>query len=199
MEQDFVPEKESGSRVNFIIAICAMLVSLASFYATYLQAYSAEQQVKAMTFPLIQYTSGNYDLESRESVIDLNLVNDGVGPAIIKQVKYNYQNNDYADVWKFLQACCKKELEIFENNRNLKATPIEAQILSSPASNVVLPINDRIRVLSLLRHESNAEFWDKLNKERSHLSVSVCYCSLLENCYVTENAGQIEEVEFCSS
>ena len=34
--------------INFIVAISAVLISAASFYATYLQADAANKQVKAM-------------------------------------------------------------------------------------------------------------------------------------------------------
>ncbi|MFC1690280.1 hypothetical protein ACFL07_11610 [Pseudomonadota bacterium] len=56
----------SSERLNFIIAVCAILISGASFYATFLQANSAEQQVKAMTWPLIEFTHSNFDVETGE-------------------------------------------------------------------------------------------------------------------------------------
>ena len=48
----------SSQRLNLILALCAILISAASFYATYLQADSAEKQVKAMTLPLIGSDEG---------------------------------------------------------------------------------------------------------------------------------------------
>lgn len=197
MEQESTEQNNNAERINFIIAVCAILISIASFYATYLQANSAEQQVKAMTYPLIQYSSSNYDEATKHSEISLNLRNSGVGPAIIKQVEYKYNNQNFTNIWKFLRACCDKEIKEFEAHKNANKVPVDAQIISSPSSSVVLPINDHIRIVSLRKHESNAALWNKLNYERFLLKVSVCYCSLLDNCYVTEKAGQITEVEFC--
>ncbi len=63
----------SSERLNLILALCAILISAASFYATYLQADSAEKQVKAMTLPLIQFTSGSWDSGEKISKLTLGL------------------------------------------------------------------------------------------------------------------------------
>ena len=76
----------SSEQLNFILAVCAILISAASFYAVYLQANSAERQVNAMTLPLIQFSHGDYDTERDTRSIYFSLENAGVGPAIINSV-----------------------------------------------------------------------------------------------------------------
>ncbi|TQV88236.1 hypothetical protein [Aliikangiella coralliicola] len=199
MEHDISDEQSLASnKMNFIIAVCAILISIASFYATYLQAKSAEQQVKAMTYPLIQYSSSNYDPNIEQSVLSLNLSNHGVGPAILKQAKFRYEGNDYQTIWEFLRACCLAELEKYASDENRPKVPVEAQIMTSSVSNVILPINDKIEIFSMRHNESNTELWKKLNEERFKLKVSSCYCSLLDSCYISEGVGIVEEVKVCS-
>jgi hypothetical protein len=41
------------------------------------------------------------------------------------------------------------------------------------------------------------ELWRALNQERWKLDLEVCYCSLLENCYITEKPGQVQSVSQC--
>ena len=55
-------------KLNLTLALCAVLISLASFYATYIQASAAEQQVKAMTLPLLQYATSNVEEVTHQPV-----------------------------------------------------------------------------------------------------------------------------------
>ncbi|MCW8999769.1 MAG: hypothetical protein OQK04_13760, partial [Kangiellaceae bacterium] len=132
MEQDtYNNEFSPSSKLNFVIGICAMLISIASFYATYLQANSAEQQVKAMTYPLIQYRTGNYSVDLDESAISLSISNAGVGPATIKTVKYKYQDKYYSNLYQFLAACCDPEYSEFVSPTHKSRSNIESQFLTS--------------------------------------------------------------------
>ncbi len=185
-------------KLNFIIAVSAMLLSIASFYATYIQAKAADQQVKAMTYPLIQYSSGNYDKELKASVVNLNLSNHGVGPAIIKTVTFVYSDQLFHSAGEFLEACCEQELLDFKSSDNFDDAPIESQIYTSVISNIVLPMNSKANILALQKYDINQALWNKINTERFKLKVSVCYCSLLDNCYQTKEAGIINEVKSCS-
>ena len=199
MEQDIYNNEFSpSSKLNFVIGICAFLISIASFYATYLQANSAEQQVKAMTYPLIQYSSGNYSVELDESAISLRISNAGVGPATIKTIRYKYKNQYYDGLYEFLAACCDPEYSDFASPDHRSKTNIESQFLTSFAENSILPAGDDVMLAQLRKREENIELWNVLNKKRFELDFEVCYCSLLDECYVTERVGQIDEVDSCS-
>lgn len=170
----------TGERLNFIIAVSAILLSCASFYATYLQANSAEQQVKAMTWPLIEFTHGNYDTETREAHLQLQLRNAGVGPAIIKEVAFRYRGEDLPSLNAFLKTCCLEAYQTYNDvvkNADYKAT--DWTLTTEPASGVILPVGDEITFLSLLQHENNEALWSAVNRERWSLDMEVCYCSLL--------------------
>jgi len=193
------PRPTISSVVNFIVAVSAMALSIASFYATYLQANSAEQQVKAMTYPLIQKYSSNYDLESNEEIITISLANSGVGPAIIKEVNYLYKEHSYNSYRDFFRGCCEKEFKIYSEKMKSNSVPISAALITTSDSNIVIPVSDKIDIFQLRKHQSNLEFWNKLNLERHRLTLSTCYCSLIENCYLTEGAGIVTEVEACTN
>ncbi len=185
-------------KLNFLIGICAMLISMASLYATYLQAESAEQQVKAMTYPLVQFASSNYDTNVKERAISLALVNNGVGPAIIKSTQYHYQDKVFRNIHEFMKACCQSEMDILKDSASQGLSAIDAQIVTSTDRGIIVPANESVQVLYLLFHSSNKNLWEKLNHERRSLSVSVCYCSLLDQCYRTEPGQRINEVDHCS-
>ena len=188
----------SSERLNFIIAVCAILISGASFYATYLQANSAEQQVKAMTWPLIEFTHGNYNVETREKNLTLSLRNAGVGPAIVKSVAFVYQDERHGSLQDLLVACCIDTFRVYIEE--VQGNQFDADVwtlTTSPTSCIILPVDGQLEFLSLVNHPSNDSLWHAINKERWNLRLDVCYCSLLENCYITGKPGQVEEVEAC--
>jgi len=174
-----------------------MLVSIASFYATYLQANSAEQQVKAMTYPLIQYSTGNYSIELKESAITLSVSNSGVGPAIIKTLDYKYDGKAYKRIGELMDACCSAEYQVFKAAENEKDAPLESRMLTSFIEGTILSAGESNALLTLRKRPENEEFWNALNKERFKVKLEVCYCSLLDTCYRSEYVGQAVEVSSC--
>ncbi|NVJ51960.1 MAG: hypothetical protein HWE11_16335 [Gammaproteobacteria bacterium] len=188
-----------SSKLNFVIGICAITISLASFVATYFQAQSEAAQAKAMTYPLIQFTSSNYDMSTNRQILKLQLKNQGVGPALIKKVKYHYKDQDFSNLNDFLQACCKPGMEQFaaQVKQGEFNQSVEYALITSTTAQVILPANDSINALALARHEGNDTLWQALNQERWDLSLSVCYCSLLQQCYVSKGIEDIKEVSDC--
>lgn len=187
----------TSQKLNLTLALCAVLISIASFYATYLQASAAEKQVKAMTLPLLQYGTGNVDGETNEPVIIFNITNGGVGPALIKQVKFKYNGQTSNDFFDFMEDCCLKELKQFNSNSPMTLDLSEGGYVTSPTHNVILPAQDKLEFYKLYKGELSATLWSKLNKERRNLSVEICFCSLLDECYVTEKNGVVDPVAAC--
>lgn len=196
-----VPKGINAQQLNFILAICAILISAASFYATYLQADSAEKQVKAMTLPLIQFTSGNWDADNKKQQITLSLKNAGIGPAIIKNVSYQYKNKKYHKLNDFYQACCDPEFSQYFDQ--LQKINVEDSVRNNDAyvtshlTNTILPGQESKNFITFSRGKIGAKFWDKLDKERFKLNMSICYCSMLDKCFITEKTGVIEPVAQC--
>jgi len=183
-------------KLNLTLALCAVLISIASFYATYLQADSAEKQVKAMTLPLIQHFSGNFNDESKSRIITFTLENAGVGPALIKGISYNYKGTEYSNRSEFLSACCSKERDSYHKIVN-NGAEIEVGSISSTVLNTIIPAQTKVNYFQLYHSEFSDEYWNKLNYERFEVGIKICYCSLLDECYITERNGVVEPVKSC--
>jgi len=184
--------------LNFIIALCAILISGASFYVAWLQANSAEQQVKAMTWPLIEFTHGNFDVETREKNLTLSLRNAGVGPAIVKSVTFILGEERHESLQDFLNACCSEAFDDYiEEIKGNEFDEDAWTLTTSPSAGIILPVDGQLDFLSLVNHPSNQSLWHAINKGRWQLRLEVCYCSLLENCYLTDKPGQVQEVKAC--
>lgn len=184
--------------VEMLIAICAVLISVASFYATYLQANAAEKQVTAMTLPLMNFTFSNVDKETKDPIFTYTLSNKGVGPAKIETFFYKYKDKSYGTPKEYLESCCNDELSRFlelsreEENRNL---PI---LITSDPQQQIVPSADEIQALRLTYHPISKDLWQALHTANKETSVEVCYCSLLDNCYWLNGTSQITETPSCS-
>ena len=189
--------------LGILIAVCAILISGASFYATYLQAQAAEKQVKAMTMPLLRFTHSNYD-EKRDAAIQLfTFENAGVGPALIRSVEFHYKDEFYQDLSGFIRSCCEAEAKTYsEFIKNLDFTQAditEGAYFSAPILDTIIPGQSNYPFYGMYYHENSAELWNAINRERFNLDVKVCYCSLLGTCFQTIKNNIIEEVKSCAA
>lgn len=185
----------SAERLNFIIAMCAILISAASFYATYLQADAAEKQVKAMTMPLIQYGHGNV-LNDSERAVNFSLKNAGVGPALIKQVSFQHEGQSYDTLFKVLDHCCQTEVQSFLQATEQLDSELP-QFITSPVLNTIIPGQDSLMFMRLNWHPGNDPLWQRINALRFQIKFKACYCSLLDECYQTDEQAQIKPVPQC--
>ena len=189
----------SGQRLNFVIAVSAILISAASFYATYLQADAAEKQVRAMTLPLIQFEHGNYDTGADQAAISFTLKNAGVGPAVIRSVNFQYNDRSYASTNEFIQACCDATFKdyIKQSKAMPDLTVAQGASINSVLVNSILPGQSDRTFFQLFKSDLSAELWEDLNHERWKLKLNICFCSLLEDCYTAEDGSVINEVKAC--
>lgn len=193
-------QKGLSENLSLLVAICAIVVSMASFYVAYIQANAAEQQVKAMTWPLIQFSHGNYDVEKQERELTFQLTNAGVGPAIIHNVRFNYGGSSLPSLAHYLEACCEQAQKTYLERALTPGLDSSLWTLTtSPVNDIILPVGGEVDFINLVYHEENAILWQALNKERWQLQLEVCYCSLLDSCYTTAGTGTINEVANCST
>lgn len=185
----------SSQKLNLTLALCAILISVASFYATYLQANAAEKQVKAMTLPLLQYETSNLDDKTYKRVIQFTIANGGVGPALIKNLNFNYKNKRYKNIPQVINACCSNEYAEYRQQASVGLS--QGGDVTRAVVNRILPAQQEIKFYELYDGEITNKLWQKLNDERFQLRVSGCYCSLLDECFNMEENGIVKPIKFC--
>lgn len=184
--------------VNLTVAVCAVLISAASFYATYVQSTVAETQVRAETWPYIQISTGNYDLEKDQRRLYLVVKNDGVGPARLVSFQLFYEKETVSSFSQFIAKCCLDEGETRRDTEG-RMKPEYGSIITSSPSPSILPAGEKKTAFSSPFSEESQAFWDKLNKARHKLTGKACYCSLLDECFETELYGEPVPVKACKA
>jgi hypothetical protein len=169
-----VPEQKETRRASRYDAVIATLVGFLALCVSGYTAYMQRQQVRAAVWPILEFDSGN-------GPIHFTLANKGVGPAIIKRVIVKV-DGEPARNW----------IEVLDKLLG----PGEHRYSESDMSNRVLSAGESMTVLTPGDAENNPinfdksnPLWVKMNKERLRVSVEICYCSTLGECWTLRASG----------
>jgi hypothetical protein len=155
-------------------AVIATLVGLLALCVSGYTAYMQRQQVRAAVWPILEFDTSN-------GPIRFTLANKGVGPAIIKQV-----------VVKVDDQPVKNWAEVLEKILGPGPHPGEESDMSGhvfsagESLNVYTPNDDANNPLVFDRANP---LWVKLNKDRFRVTVEICYCSTLGECWTLRGGG----------
>ena len=173
-------------RLNLLIAACAVAISAASFYATYLQAKAAEKQVRAVTWPLMQFSHGNAN-EDYDFWIEIGVTNSGVGPAHIKSFSVEYEGERYHNGTELMFACCIPPDAAKPPYETVDAVKQAiGNMYTTVVQNKLVAAGDTVEFLGLPQAGANAAAWDLLNEARWRLRPQICYCSVLGECFESD-------------
>src|SRR5215211_3462765 len=169
-------------------AVIATFVGFMALCVSGYTAYMQRQQVRAAVWPILEFDSGN-------GPIHFTLANKGVGPAIIKHV-----------ILKVDDQPVKNWAEAFEKILGLGYHPGEesdmgGHVFAAGESRTVFTPHDSDN------HPPNFDksnpLWVKMNKDRLRVTVEICYCSTLGECWILRGgglrAGTITDTHRCAT
>lgn len=172
-------------KVDFMIAVCALVTSMASIYLTISQGDDMQRLVQAQSWPFLGLSTGNTRISpatgEQESVITLELENLGVGPAKVQTLEVWYDGKPVTNSYALMRACCMDEPE-----GTLVPGTKETPMLTSPASNRVLRAGQTITLLQWAKPASETQAWERLNKARFAIKHRICYCSVFDECWTSD-------------
>ncbi|KZN63258.1 hypothetical protein N473_17675 [Pseudoalteromonas luteoviolacea CPMOR-1] len=202
----------SRSKMNSILALCAIFISAASFYATYMQAKAAQEQVTAAerqlyaeTWPWLQVSYSDYDIEAERSHMTVKVKNSGTGPALIKSMQFEYQDTQYDTLVALLNDCCNLDAyrtalkELQADNGDINYLKQFGWYVTSNPNNSLLADGNDLVLFSMVRSKFNNNLWEKIGEIAHDIEVNTCYCSLLKQCYTVNKASEVKKVANCSN
>jgi hypothetical protein len=155
------------------ISIASLLTSLESERSMHALVEQNTRLVSAQSTPLLMLDTGN--LDGGKQVLTMTISNVGTGPAQISWFRVvDDEGNEYSNG------------ALYERVAKLDShTPFISQLISA----TLMKSGDERSVFKWpMPLESKAALaeWDKLNTTRFHLHASACYCSIFEECKITE-------------
>jgi hypothetical protein len=166
-------EKETRTASRYETFIATFIALLAVSVAGY-TAYMQRQQVRAAVWPILEFDSSN-------GPIRFILANKGVGPAIIKHVILKVDNQP-----------AKNWAEVVERILGPGYHPGEESDMSGrvfaagESMNVFTPHDEAQNPVVF---DKSNPLWAKLDAGRGHITVEICYCSTLGECWTLRGGG----------
>lgn len=158
---------------HFLIGLPALIASLALAYFAFVQADATQKMQTGGAMPFVTFGTSNAE-EDGDPIISLSLTNNGMGPAILGPMEIRYRGKPIATPTGLLNSCCA----------NAKGTQLS--FATSPSTGIAIRPGESQRFLRLPRTAASETVWQAFNQERWKLDIRACYCSIYNDCWVTE-------------
>jgi hypothetical protein len=154
-------------------AYAAIIATLIGFLALLVSGYTAHvqrEQLRAQVWPYLTVSSGNVAPD-----IGWHVTNGGTGPARVVAVRVTVDGQP-VKTWAAAQIA-------------LGGQP--GGIVQSTLSHTVLPAGKELTMIRPFNDDKNAAFIALLLSSKHELTIDVCYCSVLDECWrLDENVPQ---------
>jgi hypothetical protein len=162
----------AGSAI--FISIISLIISIQHGHTMEKLVAANEKQVKASTLPILHFATGNaLNLLGREKIIHFDLSNGGTGPAIIEWLRIKWNGQPANGPYDLLDRCCDRQQR-----------PVHAG--RSDASGLTLPAGQSLTVFRMRAADAYPALYDRLNTARYKIEPEACYCSVLDECWITD-------------
>jgi hypothetical protein len=169
-----VPEEKEARGASRYEAVIATLIGLLAVCVSAYTAYMQRQQVRAAVWPILQFDSAN-------GPIRFTLANKGVGPAIVKHVSVKVDDQSVKNWAEVLKKILGPGYHPGEES------DMSGRVLSAGESiNVFTPHDDAHNPIAF---DKSNPLWAKLNTGRGRVTVEICYCSTLGECWTLRAVG----------
>lgn len=179
--------------LDMVIGLAALITSVVSITVAVRHGETMEKLVEAQSWPYVGLDSSN--LVDGKRNISLSLQSAGSGPARVQTLTIRYQGAPVRDWPDLIRACCTSSPTV-DDATLLRETA--GEVVTSGVVGAVLLPGEKTTILSLPFTEANAVLWERLNVERRKLDYEACYCSVFDECYVSDfSRSGPRHVEVC--
>jgi hypothetical protein len=169
-----VPEQTEPRRASRYDAVIATFVGLLALCVSAYTAYVQRQQVRAAVWPILEFDSSN-------APIHFILANKGVGPAIIRHVLVKVDGQPVRNWKEALQ-------RILGPGEHLGSeSDMSGRVFAAGESMTVFTPRDPEN--NPLNFDKSNSLWVTMNKDRLRVTVEICYCSTLGECWTLRAGG----------
>ena len=156
-------------------AVIATLVGLCALCVSAYTAHVQRQQVRAAVWPILEFDSSN------APDIHFTLANKGVGPAIIRHVIVRVDGQQVRNWKEALGRILGPGEHLFSES------DMSGHVFAAGES--MTPLTPRDPENNPLNFDKSNPLWVKMNKDRLRVSVEICYCSTLDECWTLRASG----------
>jgi hypothetical protein len=162
-------------RLDFVIALCALFISAIAALAAVYQTRVIAGQFSATVWPYV-----SFDETNSPSLVELDLRNDGLGPAIVRSVAITLDGKPKASIEALLASIAAGQPQAQTAARAALRAGAKIKITTStPESGLVIPANAQHVVIRV----DGAVLIRYFEPAIKRVGLSLCYCSLTGTCW----------------
>lgn len=182
---------EKRFRLDFVIAFFALLISTVAAIAAIYQTRVIAQQFSATVWPYV-----SMDVTNSPVSFELDLRNDGLGPAIVRSVSITWDGKPQPSIEALYRSFVKHDPKVIAPILAAKRAGQTVRITTStPTSGLVIPANSAQVILRLEGSTVVQVFRPRV----ARVGLSLCYCSLTGSCWTQSFQNRESEPRAVSS
>ncbi|MEE2565614.1 hypothetical protein [Hyphobacterium marinum] len=187
--------------IELIVAVSVVVISVASLFIAWFQGRVMQQTLEASVLPVIQYGSGNYDLDREEWRMTLVFRNTGIGPAELRSLRMTWDGETISDTSQFLARCCvPAEVPPAERHNYVRQAFVSGELafLFDDVEGRFFAPQEEVEFITSARPDAETQprghaLWTALDEVRHEIDVEICYCSVFDDCWLARFPGQSRE------
>ncbi len=174
--------------LDLIVAVSAIVISFASLWVALRADRTQERLLQASVWPYIEYDTSDAT-ENGGKRLAFEIRNAGVGPAIVRSFAVAYDGHYYPTLRELMAACCN----VHPSKRHKHG------IFASTVRDRVIMAHESVVFIQVLPSLSDPQSYASISSSRFHISVQICYCSVLGDCWLFDTARdeQPQAVDKC--
>jgi len=162
--------------IELFSAGIAIVLSVLSIVVAYRSELTQREMLAASIWPHMEFGHGNLG-EDGTPRIGFRIHNTGTGPARVRQFQMFEGEREIRSARELL-ACCLEPAEIRLDELNVRSSRIDQP---------VLPANDGFFYFVLDSAQTDPALWDTLDSRRFKMWAQICYCSVLDDCWLLDS------------
>lgn len=177
--QEHHTHHHSGLRwLDMAVGFSAILISVVSLWVAIQHGKTMEHMVEATTWPYVEFGHSNLAPDGVTKTISLFVQNNGVGPAKIESFELSYKGQPMQSGRDLISACC------------VSPGGARPHFVSGTVLHRVIPAKDGVLLFRTNPADLTTEQLDRFDATRQQLRATICYCSVLEECWIRDSDKQ---------
>jgi hypothetical protein len=180
-------------RLDFVIAIGALLISTVAAIATVYQTRVIASEFSATVWPYV-----SFDTTNSPALLELDIRNDGLGPAIVRSVKLTWNGKPQSSIEALVASINANDPhELAAVRAAMRAGANLKLTTSTPTAGLVIPANAQHAVIRM----EGAALVRYFRPSLGRFGLSLCYCSLTGSCWTQSyrnGAAEPSSVRSCA-
>jgi hypothetical protein len=178
--------------LDMTLALAALFTSVVSLWLALEHGHDMAKLVQANSYPYLQIGQSDVEQDGVTEVSRLEVINEGVGPARIADVRVTVDGKPVRDLNHLLDACCAPgylastgpDFAGIHKGEILKSTAIDRMVRAGQSFDMIhwktTPANRAV----------SRRLLDQLG---GRVRVSLCYCSVFDECWTRALGDHVPE------